>query len=81
MSSPKSRYGSSSSMPESPHSIDGLVDLWDEVGLDAVAVGVPGGAVLALVLLVLLVDADDGEEGTHDWQVVDQQVDASGHRH
>ena len=68
-------------MPESPHSIDGLVDLWDEVGLDAVAVGVPGGAVLALVLLVLLVAEGDVEERAHDRQVVDQQVHAAGHRH
>ena len=58
-----------------------LVDLWDEVWADALAVGVPGGAVLALVLLVLLVAEGDVEEGAHDWQVVDEQVHARGNRH
>ena len=58
-----------------------LIDLWDEVRADSLAVGVPGGAVLALVLLVLLVAEGDVEEGAHDWQVVDQQVHAAGHGH
>ena len=58
-----------------------LIDLWDEVWADSLAVGVPGGSVLALVLLVLLVDADDVHDGVHDGQVVDQQVNAPGHGH